>query len=122
MKFGEYIDEAKKQNTPKYVPKSKDDLKKLIMDETVNLGDIDTHLITDMSLLFMASNRKDFSGIEKWDVSNVTTMEGMFWGCGNLTADLRKRKVKNVVNADDMFKYCWKMDYKQIPKFKKGVI
>ena len=58
-----------------YKPKTSNDLKKLVNDLSINLGDIDTSAITDMSLLFCRSSRKDFSGIETWDVSNVTRSE-----------------------------------------------
>ena len=64
----------------KYSPKTKDELIELINDKSVNLGDIDTSAITDMSYLFGNSEREDFSGIEKWDTSNVTDMEYMFSG------------------------------------------
>ena len=51
----------------------------------VFLGDIHTSKITDMSFLFSfyydatneKNDRKDFSGIESWDVSNVVNMEGV---------------------------------------------
>lgn len=64
----------------KYSPKTKDELIELINDESVNLGDIDTSAITDMSELFQYSKRKNFSGIEKWDTSNVADMSYMFDG------------------------------------------
>lgn len=64
----------------KYSPKSCDELKELVDDESVNLGDIDTSAIDDMSCLFEYSERTNFSGIEKWDTSNVESMEGMFNG------------------------------------------
>ena len=64
----------------KYKPSTKTELQELVKDESVYLGDIDTSLITDMSNLFDRSNvyRRDFSGIESWDVSNVTDMSYMF--------------------------------------------
>lgn len=54
-----------------YTPITKEDLKNRIKDENVHLGDIDVKNITDMSELFLKSTRKNFDGIEKWDVSNV---------------------------------------------------
>ena len=51
------------------------------MDESIYLGDIDVSNITNMSWLFFNSERTDFSGIEKWNVSNVRDMYGMFCGC-----------------------------------------
>ncbi|MGX3011226.1 BspA family leucine-rich repeat surface protein [Helicobacter sp. 23-1044] len=64
----------------KYNPKSKDELVELISDESVNLGDIDTSAIDDMSYLFEDSERTDFSGIEKWDLSKIKNLGAMFEG------------------------------------------
>ena len=68
----------RKKTMVKYSPKSCDELKELINDESVNLGDIDTSAIDDMSNLFEDSKREDFSGIEKWNVSSVEEMSDMF--------------------------------------------
>ncbi|EOH7710691.1 BspA family leucine-rich repeat surface protein, partial [Campylobacter coli] len=65
----------------KYTPKTKEELKALVKDESIYLGDIDTSEITDMSYLFANSTRKDFSGIEKWNTSKVITMAHMFSLC-----------------------------------------
>ena len=67
----------------KYKPQTREELQKLVQDENIYLGDIDTSLITDMSNLFYESSRKDFEGIECWDVSNVENMSYMFWECVN---------------------------------------
>ncbi|WP_236847978.1 hypothetical protein [Campylobacter devanensis] len=48
-----------------YKPETRDELKELVDDLSINLGDIDTSLITDMSLLFEDTYRTDFSGIIK---------------------------------------------------------
>ena len=72
----------------KYQPKNKQELQALCKDESVYLGDIDTSLITDMSELFRGASssygefygRRDFRGIESWDVSSVVSMNGMFYG------------------------------------------
>lgn len=62
----------------KYQPQTKSRLKQLVKNETINLGEIDTSYIEDMSELFWGSERKDFSGIETWNVSNVADMNHMF--------------------------------------------
>lgn len=62
-----------------YKPKSLQELKELVNDKSVHLGDIDTSLITDMTELFKDSKRKNFNGLETWNTSNVTTMKGMFY-------------------------------------------
>ena len=72
----------------KYKPTSKAELQKLVDDLSINLGDIDTSKITDMSYLFCYTSRTDFSGIEKWDVSNVTNMEGMFEKATSFNQDI----------------------------------
>ena len=68
----------------KYIPETKRELLELVMKKDVFLGDIHASKITDMSFLFSfyddatneKNDRKDFSGIESWDVSNVVNMEG----------------------------------------------
>ena len=88
----------------KYRPKTKKELKSLCDDESVNLGSIDTSLITDMSYLFYESKRKDFSGIEEWDTSNVKNMEGMFLLVAVFDRPIGVWDVSNVENMKDMFK------------------
>ena len=68
----------------KYFPESKEELqdilKELIKERGNNgdFNDIDTSEITDMSNLF--EDMTDFNGdISKWDVSNVISMQGMFF-------------------------------------------
>ena len=67
-----------------YHPKTKDELKELViklMKERGNeadLNDIDTSKIKDMSWMFY--NSKFNGDISKWDVSNVKDMSYMFIG------------------------------------------
>lgn len=95
----------------KYTPTDKKALRELCDDLTVNLGDIDTSKITDMSDLFHGvfpdgerRVRTDFSGIESWDVSNVVNMSNMFCHC-DFQADLSSWDVSNVRNFKDIFYY-----------------
>ncbi|MGX3010033.1 BspA family leucine-rich repeat surface protein [Helicobacter sp. 23-1044] len=90
------------QNTQKYKPKTKSELKNLI-DKNIKLSMIDTSLITDMSDLFENSNRKDFSGIEHWNVSNVTDMSSMFSGAKSFNQPLNSWNVSNVTSMSFMF-------------------
>ena len=73
-----------------FLPKTKSELKALVENPKVNLGEIDTRLITDMSELFVDSTRIDFSGIETWNVSNVKNMGSMFHGTRNFNQPLDK--------------------------------
>ncbi|OEW96449.1 hypothetical protein A0M37_03175 [Campylobacter jejuni] len=127
----EIVEEVKIIKKYKYTPKTKEELKALVKDESIYLGDIDTIYIDDMSFLFANSTRKDFSGIEKWntffvknmnymfygcenfnydispwDTSNVKTMEDMFWDCKNFNQDISKWNTMNVRNMNGMFRDC----------------
>ena len=91
----------------KYKPKTKDELQELIKDNSINLGDIDVSKITEMSYLFKDLGRVDFSGIEKWNVSNVTDMSSMFSGCYSFNQPLEKWDVSNVTDMSFMFDNCY---------------
>ena len=108
-------------NTPnqkrefKHDPQTKDDLQALVNNEDIYLGDIDTSVITDMSKLFfkghnknriIINERENFDGIELWNVSNVTNMSRMFWGCKNFNQPLIYWNVSNVTNMSYMFCNC----------------
>lgn len=72
---------SKISNKNNLKPTTKEELKELVNDESIYLGDIDTSLITDMSWLFYDCKRTDFSGINEWDTSKVLNMSGMFAHC-----------------------------------------
>ena len=87
----------------KFTPENKKELLKLCNDLTVSLGDIDTSKITDMSELFMDSHRKDFSGIETWNVSKVTDMSHMFHGKSLKNIDFKQWNTSSLENMSCMF-------------------
>ncbi|HHP0319420.1 TPA: BspA family leucine-rich repeat surface protein [Campylobacter jejuni] len=91
----------------KFTPETKEELEALIYNEAIHLGDIDTSKITDMRELFaVAIYRKDFSGIETWNVSNVKDMASMFAACKNFNQDLSSWNTSNVENMACMFSGC----------------
>ena len=94
-----------------FLPKTKSELKALVNDSKVNLGEIDTSLITDMSELFRESSRKDFSGIETWNVSKVKDMSYMFYEAESFNHPLNDWDVSKVKDMSWMFASC--------PKFNK---
>lgn len=97
------INTTKKGATMKYQPKTKAGLQKLVKNEAVYLGDIDTSLITDMSKIFKESKREDFSGIELWDVGQVTDMRGTFANTESFNQPLEKWDVSQVTDMGFMF-------------------
>ena len=89
----------------KYHPKDEWELKKLVLDLDVNLGEIDISEFTDMSLLFEKSERTDFSGIETWDTSKVTNMAGMFYNATNFNQNINSWDTSNVIEMLFIFKF-----------------
>lgn len=86
-----------------YKPGSLKELRELVNNETVCLGDIDTSLITDMSWLFCDSKRTDFDGLETWDTSHVTTMERMFLRAKYFNHPIGNWNVSSVTNMECIF-------------------
>ena len=62
-----------------YVPDDRIELEILLKDESISLENIDIRKIDNLSRLFYLYPRKDYSGIEKWDVSHVKDMTDMFY-------------------------------------------
>ena len=91
----------------KYSPKTNEELRELVSDESVNLGDIDTSAITDMSWIFCDYEREDFSGIEKWDTSKVKNISTVFVGVYiyyvDISAICKQLKIKGayIVKVDE---------------------
>lgn len=73
----------------------------------VNLAFIDTSQIVNMDNLFNPVNNpftEDFNGdLSIWDVSQVTSMDGMFRGAAEFNQDIGSWDVGNVTNMHQMF-------------------
>ena len=92
-----------KDENGKYKPKKALALYYLVRNKNIALKDIDTSEITNMSELFKNSDRQDFSGIERWDVSKVQYMSEMFCGAKKFNSDLSNWNVSNVKDMSYMF-------------------
>ena len=90
----------------KFHPTTKAELQELVNDKRINLGNVDTSQITDMGFLFRSSERTNFTGIEKWDVGNVTDMCAMFNGINDFNQPLNDWNVSKVKNMTQMFACC----------------
>ena len=104
----------------KYFPKTKEELKNIIKqlleerkdDDVINLNDIDTSEITNMSKLFYETDIKNID-ISSWDVSNVKAMNDMFNRCENLESigDISFWDVSNLTSMDGMFFNCKELEF-----------
>ena len=91
-----------------FYPKTKNELRSIILEhikkegDNCDLNDIDVSKITDMSCLFRHMYK--FNGdISKWDVSNVKNMRDMFLGAESFNGDISGWDVSNVKNMNHMF-------------------
>lgn len=87
----------------KYFPETRYELRKLVCNESIKLWEIDTSKITDMHNLFYQSERKDFTGIEDWNVSNVKDMSHMFEYAVRFNQDIGSWDTENVKDMNRMF-------------------
>ncbi len=99
----------------KHCPRSKLELRNLILDKSVNLGEIDTSLINDMSHLFEPTLegeqvREDFSGIGNWDTSNVVDMSYMFCYTTFFNESILQWDVSRVTSMRGMFQFATKFN------------
>ena len=113
--FKQFLTEAEEQKVTtrngKIVPKDTKELKKLVRLKSTNLADIDVSHLEDLTYVFRNSRRRDFSGIETWDVSNVKSMRGMFAECPYFTGkEIENWDVSRLSNARGMFFECENFD------------
>lgn len=107
------VEDFKIQVEFNYRPLNKDFLRSLVRDCRVDLGDIDTSKITDMSNLFLSTNfaenlreNSTYKGIEKWNTSSVTNMNYMFANCVDFNQNINSWNVSSVKNMSGMFFDC----------------
>ena len=102
-----------------YFPKTKKELQDILKqlleerkdDDVIDLNDIDTFNITDMSELFFQNKNIKKIDISDWDVSKVHNMSNMFCFCTELESigDISRWNVSNVKNMRYMFYTCYEL-------------
>ncbi len=75
----------------------------------VNLNDIDTSNITDMSNLFVKYPNSDYD-ISNWKTEKVTDMSGIFEGATQFNGDISKWNTTKVTDMSSMFKSATKFN------------
>ncbi len=71
--------------------------------EEIPLSQLDTSKVTSMKYLFYRSCRRDFSGIEKWNVSQVEDFTSCFENAYFFNASLESWQVSKIANTACMF-------------------
>lgn len=75
------------------------------------VGDFNMGNVNELNSMFNGCyNLTTINGIEGWDVSSATTMENMFYGCGNLLSlNLNEWDTSAVTNMKSLFHTCSKL-------------
>ncbi|BEG57270.1 hypothetical protein NHP21005_09580 [Helicobacter sp. NHP21005] len=104
--FERIVEKIQEKISKRYFPKTNEELKELVKDENIHLGEIDVSAVEYMGKVFEGSQRQNFEGLESWDVSKVTNMRCMFRGCSSFNQPLDKWDVSRVKNMEYMFSLC----------------
>lgn len=96
----------------KIVPKDLKELRSIMRDVNVYLGDIEIPKnITSLENAFSLTTRSDFSGLENWDVSHITNMNYLFQNCKSFTGkEIKNWNVSSVASMREMFRNCKKFN------------
>lgn len=74
---------------------------------TLEITELDTSLVTNMSVMFVANKQLTSLVIPTFNTSQVTTMAGMFSNCPHLTSlDVSHFNTSNVLDMSNMFSLC----------------
>ena len=72
-----------------------------------DLSNWDVSNVTSMTKMFSGNAEFEGKGLENWKISqDIEYMDGMFWGCKKLKADLSNWDVKGKKIIDQMFSCC----------------
>ena len=89
-----------------------------IVDGTWGAESIDTSNVTSMYGMFSGCGSLQSLDVSNWDTNNVTSMYGMFGGCGSLQSlDVSNFVTNNVTRMDNMFYYCQSLQSLDVSNF-----
>ena len=92
------------------LPTNSSELFKNYKATSIDLSNVDTRNVTDMSSMFSSCYNLTSLDLSGFDTGNVTNMSYMFYNCYNLTSlDLSGFDTGNVTNMSYMFGYCSKL-------------
>ena len=60
--------------------------------------------VTHLDYCFSGNTNEKILGIENWDLSNITSLKGMFQNAENFNQDISKWNVSNVKLMSSVFK------------------
>ncbi len=72
---------------------------------TLDLSSFDTSSVTNMDMMFAASEATEIKGLNKFDTSKVTNMRSMFYKSKATTLGLNSFDTSNVIDMHSMFSY-----------------
>ena len=92
---------------------------------TLDLGNLNTSKVTNMSSMFKSCSKLKLSthDVEKFDTSNVINMQSMFDGCRSITTlDLSSFDTACVTDMSHMFEYCTNLTSLNVSSFNTACV
>lgn len=79
--------------------------------KTMNLSKLDVSGVSNMSGMFYGCSALTDLNVQGWDTSNVTNFKEMFYGCSSLEeVNLNTWNMSSAANLDSMFRGCYRLN------------
>lgn len=82
-----------------------------------DLSNWNTGKLQNATQTFLSCKYSSITGVENWNTTNVTNMNGMFSMCHAFNRDLSNWDVKNTTSINGMFSDCWALN-KDVSRWK----